>query len=893
MPIWSKARNLWRNLFAKRVVAQDLDDEVRAYVEMATEEKIAAGATPEEARRATLAEIGGTEALKEAVRENSIGSGIESFIQDLQYGVRQVIRAPGFGITVIATLALSIGISVAVFSVLYAMLIRALPYQDTASIVALDTRSANGGTQFGSWPEYVDWRNMTHSFQALAGFMPAGTVGMESDAGAVVLREIQGTDNFFQVFGVNAILGRTFIPGEDQDGRNDVVVLSYEVWKQDFGGLDSVIGRRVKMDGSMYTVIGVMPAGFRFPINITDGVYVPLHLSVNMRENRGNHWLQTVARLKTGIMARQAEADLNTVFAALGKNDAFNAGRTVSAVDLATYVVGNSRSSLRLLLYAVLAVLLIGCVNVAGLMLARSVRRDREMALRLALGGRRARIVRQLLTGSLIFAICGAAAGIVVAYGLLALTRLLLIAALSRGAEVGVHFPVLVFALAISGIVTVAAAIIPAVRMSGTAPTLALKSGGSAGTSRGQHRLRSGFVIVQVALAFALLVVSGLLLQMLRNLRSTRLGFSPYHILTAEVNLPRGRYQGRDILVDFYEPLLQRIKTIPGVHSAGLIQMLPVQGWGWNSEHIHIMGTPPLKSPRTDPAEIRFVSPGYYQVFQDQLIEGRLQDPSLDRPTTRLVCVVNEAFVKKFIPPGRDPVGMEIGDDGQTQTLASQPDPRILIVGVVKDIRQTIYQPPLPEMDFLASQVPPQQGFNAIGTMRVVMRTAIEPTSLVPALRHALQETDSAVPLHEPETMQEVIAEVLTFERLENWLFGAFAALAVVLALVGLYGLISHEVELSSRGIGIRLALGATRAEILSGIYQRVGRMMIVGVVIGLALTLAVQRFISAVVAFKFDKDGPFLAELTILMMAIGLLASTLPALRASSIQPTEMLHRE
>ena len=827
------------------------------------------------------------------MRENSIGSGIESFIQDLQYGVRQVIRAPGFGITVIATLALSIGISVAVFSVLYAMLIRALPYQDTASIVALDTRSANGGTQFGSWPEYVDWRNMTHSFQALAGFMPAGTVGMESDAGAVVLREIQGTDNFFQVFGVNAILGRTFIPGEDQDGRNDVVVLSYEVWKQDFGGLDSVIGRRVKMDGSMYTVIGVMPAGFRFPINITDGVYVPLHLSVNMRENRGNHWLQTVARLKTGIMARQAEADLNTVFAALGKNDAFNAGRTVSAVDLATYVVGNSRSSLRLLLYAVLAVLLIGCVNVAGLMLARSVRRDREMALRLALGGRRARIVRQLLTGSLIFAICGAAAGIVVAYGLLALTRLLLIAALSRGAEVGVHFPVLVFALAISGIVTVAAAIIPAVRMSGTAPTLALKSGGSAGTSRGQHRLRSGFVIVQVALAFALLVVSGLLLQMLRNLRSTRLGFSPYHILTAEVNLPRGRYQGRDILVDFYEPLLQRIKTIPGVHSAGLIQMLPVQGWGWNSEHIHIMGTPPLKSPRTDPAEIRFVSPGYYQVFQDQLIEGRLQDPSLDRPTTRLVCVVNEAFVKKFIPPGRDPVGMEIGDDGQTQTLASQPDPRILIVGVVKDIRQTIYQPPLPEMDFLASQVPPQQGFNAIGTMRVVMRTAIEPTSLVPALRHALQETDSAVPLHEPETMQEVIAEVLTFERLENWLFGAFAALAVVLALVGLYGLISHEVELSSRGIGIRLALGATRAEILSGIYQRVGRMMIVGVVIGLALTLAVQRFISAVVAFKFDKDGPFLAELTILMMAIGLLASTLPALRASSIQPTEMLHRE
>ncbi len=890
MALWSKAKSLWRNLFAQRAVEQDLDDEVRAYVELATAEKTAAGMSPEEARRAMLVEIGGTEALKRAVREESIGRGIESVIQDLRYGVRQLIRAPGFAITVIATIALSIGISVAVFSVLYAMLIRPLPYRNTESIVALETRSANGGTQFASWPEYVDWRKMARSFQTFAGFVPAGTVGMESNAGPVVLREIQGTDNFFEVFGVNPVLGRTFVAREDEDGRNDVVVLSYEVWKQDFGGLDSVIGKRVKMDGSSYTVIGVMPAGFRFPINMTNAIYVPLHLDVNMRQNRGNHWLQTIARLKPGVMPRQGEADLDTVFATLGKDDAFNAGRTVRAVDLTTYTVGSSAGSLRLLLYAVLAVLLIGCVNVAGLLLARGVKREREMALRSALGARRARIIRQLLTGALIYAISGAGAGILLANGLLALTRLLLVAALSRGAEVSMNLPVLIAALGISVVITIVAAIIPALRLSATSPTVVLKSGGSAGTSRGQHQLRSGFVVVQVALAFALVVVSGLLLEMLRDRRSTQLGFSPDRILTAEINLPRGRYQGRDIVASFYNPLLQRIGALPGVQATGLIQMLPVQGWGWNSEHIHIVGTPPLQSPRTDPAEIRFVSPGYYRVFQDQLLAGRLQDAALDRPDTRLVCVVNEAFVRKFIPSGRDAVGMEIGDDTQTQTLPSQPDPRILIVGVVKNIRQTIYQPPLPEMDFLVSQVPPQHSLNAIGSMHVVIRSAVEPKNLVSGLRRALQETDPTVPLHEFETMQEIMADVLMFERLENWLFGAFAALAVVLALVGLYGLISHEVELSWRDIGIRLALGATRGQIFSGIYHRVGGMVGVGVAVGVAVTIAAQRFINAVVTFRFEKDGFFLAGLGIVMLGVGLVAATLPALKAASIEPIDTL---
>ena len=892
MALWSRTKSLWRSWFRRRAVEADLDDEVRTFIELTADEKIARGSTPAEARRAALAEIGGAERLKQSVRDQRAGTALDSVAQDLRFGIHQVVQSPAFAATLIATLTLSIGISATVFSVLYAMVIRPLPYRGVSRIVALDMRSASGGPQSASYPEYLDWRRMAHSFTALAG-LTQQTVGLEAGSGPLALREIQGTDNFFDVFGVNPILGRTFAPGEDQNGRNDIAVLSYEVWQQDFGGRASVVGQTIHLDGNRYTVIGVMPAGFRFPINAINAVYAPLHLAPNQRDNRGNHWLRTVARLKPGVTARQAEADLDTIFTQLGKNDEFNAGRTVHAVDLTTWVVGDTANSLRLLLCAVLAVLVIGCVNVAGLLLARGVRREREIALRSALGARRGRIVRQLVTEALVFAALGAAGGVALAYGLLNLIRMLLIASLSRGAEVSINVPVLAAALVISVAVTLVAALIPALRLSGIAPTMALKSGGGAGTSRGQHRLRTGFVVTQVALALTLLVVSGLLLDMLSRLRSASLGFRPDHLLTAEIDLPHGRYQGRNVLADFYQPLMDRVAALPGVRAVGLIQMLPVQGWGWNSEHIHIYGTAPLRNPRTDPAEVRFVSQGYYQVFQDALIEGRLLDPRLDKPTTRVVCVVNQAFVKKFIPSGRDPVGMEIGDNDQTQTMPDQDNPRILIVGVVKNIRQSIYQPPFPEMDYLIAQIPPAESMNATGSMHLVIRTAVAPSSLVPALHHAFMQVDPTVPLRQPQTMDAVIADVLTFERLENWLFGAFAALAVLLAVVGLYGLLSHEVELSTREIGIRLALGATRGTIVQGIFRRVAWMVGIGVAIGLALTAAAQRFIGSVVAVRAERNASLIAALVLGLLAAGLLATALPALRASGLEPIEALRDE
>jgi predicted permease len=520
-------------------------------------------------------------------------------------------------------------------------------------------------------------------------------------------------------------------------------------------------------------------------------------------------------------------------------------------------------------------------VNVAGLMLARGVKREREMALRSAVGADRVRIIRQILTEALLFAVCGALGGVVLAGGLLRLIRLLLVSALARGAEVQLNVPVLLAALFVSVMVTIVAALTPALRLSGTAPSLALRAGGSAGTSRGQHRLRAAFVVTQVALALALLVVSGLLMHMLGGLRNTELGFSPDNILTTEIDLSPGRYEGRDVMTDFYNPLLEKVRAIPGVEAAGLIQLLPIQNWGWNSE-IHVTGTPPAPANAVTLAEDRIITPGYYDVFKDRLVRGRLLDPKIDTRGSKPVIVVNEAFVKKFIPAGRDPIGMQIDEDDHNT-----------IVGVVKDVRQNIYEPPLAEMDYMASQIPPGWEQAVLNNVTLVVRTSVAPESIGPSLRKVFHDVDPTLPFRAPETMRSVIADTLIFERLENWLFGAFAALAVLLAIVGLYGLISHEVELSTRDIGVRMALGASRGRILSGIYRRVGWMLGGGVVIGLLLTVAARRYIGSVVEMHMDKDAGRILGLTLALIGAGLVAAFFPARRASSVEPVVALRDE
>ncbi len=807
---------------------------------------------------------------------------MQTLLQDLRYAMRMLRKSPRFALAVIGTLALTVSLCTTVFSVLDTVFIRPLPYDHPDQIFSLRTYSPQNYTQPASYPEYLDWRRETKAFSALAAYNSYRSVNFENGETVISLPTVSTSENFFDVFGVKPILGRTFAPGEEQPGRNFVVVLSNEVWRTLFGGRPDALGTKVKLDGRSYSVIGVMPPGFRFPISETDAIYRPLSMTPNQRQGRGNHWLPTVARLRPGVSAQVAQQEFNRVLDQFGRIYPDTKGRRAKLIDLPSFTVGNTSAALRLLLYAVLVLLALGCVNIAGLLFARGVRIEREVAVRSALGASRARLVRQFLAETVLYAVAGGIIGIALAYVLLRITSVLLMAALQRGAEVQLNFFALLASLAAAILTSVLAGLIPALRLSSTSSNTVLRSGARTGTERTQHRLRAGFVVAQVALALVLLVTAGIVFRALSGLQHANFGFQPDHVLTAEIDLSPGSYEHRDVIADFYTPMLDRVQTIPGVKSAGLIQIVPIQNWGWNSD-VHIAGRPPNPPNEQRLAEIRLVTPGYYTVFGDQLVRGRLLDSKLDTPNAQRVTVVNEEFVRRFIPPGEDPIGKMIDSDEE----------KVIIVGVVRNIRQSIYDPPLAEMDWPISQIPPDERLRVVPSMHLVLQTVGKPEAVIPDLRTIFRQIDPTLPFRTPESMDRVIAQALTFERLENWLFGTFAGLAILLALVGLYGLVSHEVELSARDIGVRMALGATRPQIFGMVYRHVSFMLVSGLAAGLFAIWALKGLIRAVIVVNWERDALAIAGVVALFALVAMMSAFVPARRASTIEPMESLRSE
>jgi putative ABC transport system permease protein len=808
-------------------------------------------------------------------------------LQDLRFALRQLRRAPGFAATIVLTLALSIGVATAVFCVVDTVILRPLPYMHPERIVALTSISGSGYTQPASWPSYQDESAQQQAFTPLAGYMDYGNYSVETPSnGPVLLDAVRSTDNFFAVFGVHPLLGRTYLPGEEQEGKNLVAVLGYDTWQTYFGGERNILNHAVKLDGREFTIIGVMPAGFRYPLHMRDVVYTPLHLEPWMLK-RGNHWLRTVARLKEGVTIEQAQADMSQVFTNIGRSyPGTDQGRTIHVKPLADTVNAATEGPLWTLLGAVLAVLAIGCVNIAGLLLARGVQREREMAMRTAIGAGRARLIRQVLTEGLMLAVLGAAGGVLLAWAMLDLMRTFLIHALARGADIHLNWTVLGAAVAASIVASLAAAAYPALRMSGVDPNRALKTGGAAGVSRGQHRLRAGFVVTQVALTLVLVVVSAMLIRMVMRYSHEDLGFNPAQVLSAEINLSQVRYQGRDVIADFYQPLFDRAGHLPGVRAVGAINLLPILEYGANSD-IHIAGQPAPPPSREVLAENRFVSTGYFDVFGIPLRAGRGLTPSMDRPENPApTVVVNQAFVHKFIPPGVDPATQRIQDADKEENWTR-------IVGVTGSIRQDIYEAPLAERDWLIEELPLKERSNLLSGMTLVMRIDGNPKSIIPALRKTIQDIDPTVPFKTPETMTEVVAQALVFERMESWLFGIFGGLALVLALVGLYGLVTHEVEQAQRDIGVRMALGATRNRILGMVMSRVAWMLAAGTAVGLALTVLVRRTIDMVIYLDAQKEAGGFALLALLLIVAGLIAALIPAIRAARMEPMQALRME
>ena len=815
-------------------------------------------------------------------------NSLRNSFQDLHYALRQLRRGPGFAFTVVLTLALSVGVATAVFCVIDAVILRPLPFANPERIVSVQATAGAGYNQPSSWASYLDVRAQVRTFAAFAGYNDYRKITIDApSAGPTAIDSVRSTDNFFQVFGVQPLLGRTFLPGEQQEGRNEIVVLSYDAWQSYFNGDRAVIGKAVKLDGRAFTVIGVMPAGFRYPLNMHGAVYTPRLIDQGWMNNRGSHWLRTVGRVKDGVTIDQAQADLQHVFNDIGKAyPDTDGGRMVKAVPLGESVAGKTKGPLWTLLGAVLAVLAIGCVNIAGLLLARGVKREREMAMRVAIGAGRGRLLGQVLTEGLLLAVLGAAGGVLLASSLLELMRTFLIKALARGADIQMNWAVLAVAIAVAVVASLAASLYPALRLSGIDPNRALKAGGSAGTGRGQARIRAGFVITQVALTLVLLVVSGLLMRVVTRYLNADLGFDPTHILSVKIGLSPARYQGRNMVIEFYRPLEERIAHLPGVEAAGFISILPIESWGNNSD-VHIAGQPPYPKNQEMLAESRFISSGYLDVMGIALHRGRRLSPSLDLAANKAATVlVNDAFVSKFIPAGMDATAQRIDDSAKEAEWTR-------IVGVTGNIRQSIYDPPLAEHDWLMDEIPTKDQADNLATMTLLIRTKGDPKQAISAARSIVHELDPTVPFDEPRTMTEVVAETLVFERMESWLFGIFAALALALALVGLYGLVSHEVEQSTRDIGVRMALGATRNRILGMVLGRVAVLLGAGTAAGLVLTLGVRKVIGMVIYFEAQKEAGGFLLVALLLGFAGLVAALIPAARAASIEPMQALRSE
>jgi predicted permease len=872
-------------LFRRRRLDADLDEELRAHIDLAVEENIQRGMPPQQARTAALRDFGGVTQTRERYRTGRGLPFFEELARDIRFGFRQLIKSPGFAWTAILTLALGIGATAAMFSVIDAVVLRPLPYNGVDRIVSIRTSSPSGYVQPTSWPGYQDMRRLASSFDAVAGYADYWGMTLKAGEQTEYLHVVQGTSNFFDVFAVPPMLGRTYLPGEDQPGRNNVVVLSYEVWRRTFHADKGIAGQVVHLDGSPYEVIGVMPAGFRFPFGKSNLVYIPMHVRASWAGDYRSHWLQTIGRMKPGVSVEQARADMTHAMGEIGRmKPASDAGRTSAIVPIDTALRGTSElQQVLLLLGAVLAVLLIACANVAGLQLARGVAREREMALRTAIGALRGRLVRQLLVENSILGLLGAAAGIGFAAALLAAMKVFLAHAFMRGANIRLNLPVIAATLAAGVFSSVCAGLIPAWRAARSDPSRALKSGRGAGASRAQHRLRASFVVAQIALSLVLLVFSGLLLRALQHMLRADVGFNPSRVLMLTVNIPSGDYKGRDYVRDVLMPLRERVKQIPGVLGAGFNDQGPLFGPG-SGTSLNLVGHAPDPPDHERSSESRTISQGYFAGLGASIVRGR-DFGSQDTYASQPVAIVNQAWVREFLAPTEDPLA---------QAFRQQDGPNVAIVGVAADVRQDALQDTLPEIDFPLSRFTPKQQQDAGSlSFNLFVRTGAAPLSLVSPLRQALHQVAPAIAFQEPETLDDVLNDVLVTNRMESWLFGLFAGIAVLLAAVGINGLLMQETASRTRDIGLRMALGSSRAGIARMMLARIALLLAIGLGSGTLAVVLLRRAVAGVVVIQIDRDGAMLAVLAALLAVVGMLAALAPIRRAARIDPMHALRTE
>ena len=881
-------RDRLRALRQRDSVINDIDREMRTHLELQIDANIKAGMSPQEARERASRSFGKLDRALDAAYDVKGGGLFETLAQDIRYGARMLLKHKAFTSVAVITLALGIGANSAIFSVVNELLLRPLPYRDPERIVMLWEVSPEGRHQnTTSRANFRAWRDQSTSYEHIAAFSDqrltlTGNGEPEEVSGQLALPDI------FQVLGVDPILGRTLLPEDAQPQSPPVAVLSHGLWQRRFGGQASAIGQPIDLSGKKFQIVGVMPPGFQFHIKQRSGtgrpaeVWIVLPMPTGTTENERGRFLSTVARLKPGVTAEQAAAELRTIEARLSdETPQFNKNFSAEVLPLRDQFFGNVRRPLWLMLGAVGFVLLIACANVANLLLSLATSREKEIALRSALGARRSRIVRQLLTESLLLALLGSVLGLGFAW--LGIKGLTLISPRDVVSLQGVslNFSVLMWTLGVSILTGIIFGLAPALHISRLNLNDSLKEGGKAdsGQASGSRRMRSVLVVSEIALAVVLLASAGLLVRSFIRLQQVDRGFNPDNVLSMVVRLPGARYPEDAQLVQFFNQAMERVRHLPGVRNAGMVNFLPLYGGLGSSTAFKITGQPEPPLGQEPGCDVRVVDAGYFQTLGIPILRGRNFSDAEQREAKRVI-LINEALARKHFP-NQDPIGQRLD-------VAMFENPVITeIVGVVGNVRY----------DSLIDEAPPAVYFPhpelAYPFMTLVLRTDGDPAAIGPAVQREIRALDPNQPVSDVRTLDQVMSEAVSRSRFNTLLLGLFAGLATLLSAVGIFGVMNYSVALRTREIGLRLAIGAQPRQVLLLVLKQGMILTVVGVGLGLLAAFALTRLLTGLLFGVEAVDATTFTTISLLLVIVSLLACYLPARRAMRIDPMTALRYE
>ena len=877
---WSaRLAGTWRSARRER----ELADEIESHLEMHVEDNLRAGMPPEAARRAALLKLGGVESTKEACREQASLPFIEHTRQDVRFAARQLARSPGLALVAVSVLALGTGASTAIFAFADAALIQPLPYRDPARIVSVSETIA---TPFRRTPlsylDYVDWKKASRTLDSLDVFTGEGHL-LGGPDGAQLVSGARVSAGFFRTLGVSPMRGRDFLPGEDVPGGAPVAILSHGTWQRRFGADMRAVGRTAVLSGVPHTIVGVLPPDFEFAPRGRAEFWTLLRGTTSCERRRSCHNLQGVGRLHPGVSLAAADAELKTVAAGLEElYPDSNRGQGASVVPFAEVIVGEVRPMMLLLLGGATVLLSIATVNVAGLLLVRSESRRLETSVRRALGASRGRLVRQFLAEGLVLVAAGSGLGLGFAAVAMRLLPGLVPADMRTGMpflqRVGLSPHVFAFLGMVSLLATLLFALVPLLRspLTGIRDGLAADSRASAGVV--WRRFASKLVAVELALAVVLLVGAGLLGKSLQRLFEVRLGFEPEHLATMTIAAPDMRYATAEQRVALVRQLVDRVGGVPGVESAAVTSLLPVT-YNGNTDWIRFVGRP--YSGEHNEVNQRDVSADYFKTLRAALLRGRVFTDAEDATRPRVV-VINRALARQYFPD-EDPIGTQIGD------TALSPGSLKEIIGIVDDVREG----PLNEEVWPAVYYPFHQSTDSYFSL--VARTSQPENVILTAIAAEVRRIDRELGLIDQTTMSARIADSPSayLQRSSAWLIGGFAAVALFLGVVGLYGLVAYSVSQRSREIGLRMALGAERRAVHRLVLREAGRLASIGLVSGLALAIGAAASMRQLLFQTPAFDAPTLAGVAVVVATAALLASYVPARRAASVDPVIALRSE